>query len=53
MIKPQFDCAFPFEERKAKVSKNCKIQAEGEHSEWESDNWFLVDQKGKKVSNHN
>jgi hypothetical protein len=51
LIKPQFDCAFPFEERKAKVSKNCKIQVQGEHSEWQSDNWFYIDKTGKKVIN--
>ena len=53
LIKPQFDCAFPFEEGKAKVSKNCKIHAEGEHSEWQSDDWFFIDKTGKQVGNLN
>ena len=51
LIKPQFDCAFPFEEGKSKVSNDCKIHAEGEHPEWQSDNWFYIDKTGKRVGN--
>jgi WG containing repeat len=47
VISPQFDCAFPFENGKAKVSKNCKTIKEGEHSTWASDAWQYVDKKGK------
>ncbi len=46
-IAPQFDCAFPFENGKAKVSKNCKTVKDGEHSVWESDAWQYVDKKGR------
>jgi hypothetical protein len=42
IIDPQFDCAFPFENGKAKVSKNCKTISDGENSKWESDNWFYI-----------
>ena len=49
LINPQFDCAFPFEGGKAKVSTDCKIKAEGEHSEWLSNNWFYIDKNGKRT----
>ncbi len=47
VIEPQFDCAFPFENGKAKVSNQCKSVKVGEYSEWQSDNWKFVDKKGK------
>ena len=46
VIKPQFDCAFPFENGKAKVSKNCKTTTDGDHQSWVSDDWKWVDKKG-------
>ncbi|MBL7817032.1 MAG: WG repeat-containing protein [Saprospiraceae bacterium] len=46
VIAPQFDCAFPFEKGKAKVSKNCKTIKDGEHSTWTSEAWQYVDKKG-------
>lgn len=49
VIKPQFDCACPFENGVAMVSTNCKTQLEGEHSSWVSDHWFYIDMTGKKV----
>ena len=47
VIPPQYDCAFPFENGKAKVSNQCKTVKDGEHSVWESDAWQYVDKKGK------
>ncbi len=47
VISPQFDCAFPFENGKGKVSNNCKTIKEGEYSVWESDAWQYVDKTGK------
>jgi hypothetical protein len=49
VIKPQFACAWPFENGRAKVSANCKTQSYGEHSTWFSDKWFYIDKKGRKV----
>ncbi|MDP2335267.1 MAG: WG repeat-containing protein [Bacteroidota bacterium] len=49
VIKPQFDCAWPFENGVAEVSNDCKTQQEGEHSIWESNNWFYIDKTGKKI----
>jgi WG containing repeat len=46
VITPQFDCAFPFENGKAKVSTHCTTQKDGEHSVWESEKWQYVDKKG-------
>lgn len=50
VIAPQFDCAYPFENGKAKVSKACQTVKDGEHSIWKSDHWQFVDKKGQ-VSN--
>lgn len=47
VIEPQFDCAYPFENGKAKVSKNCKTIKDGEYSVWESNDWKFVDKKGR------
>jgi hypothetical protein len=47
VIAPQFDCAFPFENGKAKVSNKCTTIKEGEHKVWTSDAWQYVDKKGK------
>lgn len=51
VIPPRFDCAFPFENGKAKVSNQCKIVRDGEHSTWESGHWQYVDKKGQLSEN--
>lgn len=50
IIKPQFDCAWQFQNGVAKVSADCKTQSDGEHSTWLSDSWFYIDRTGKKVN---
>ncbi|MFN0015665.1 MAG: WG repeat-containing protein [Saprospiraceae bacterium] len=47
VLEPQFDCAFPFENGKAKVSNRCKTVRDGEYTVWESDAWQYVDKTGK------
>ena len=49
VIEPQFDCANPFENGKAKVTFNCELQKVGEHTAMKSDNWFYIDKTGKKI----
>lgn len=49
VIRPQFDCAFPFEDGQAKVSNKCYTIQEGEHQRWDSDQWYMIDRKGQKV----
>jgi hypothetical protein len=49
IIDPIFNCAYPFEKGKAKVSLKCVTVQEGEHSRWESDDWFYIDKKGNKI----
>lgn len=49
VIKPQFDCAWPFENGVAQVSNDCKTLTDGEHSSWVSEHWFYIDKTGKKV----
>jgi hypothetical protein len=46
VIAPQYDCAFPFENGKAKVSTNCQTTKDGDHSVWTSDAWQFIDKKG-------
>lgn len=46
LIEPQFDCACPFENGKARVSKQCKTVKYGKHSVWESDAWQYVNKQG-------
>ena len=50
IIKPQFDCAFPFENGKAKVSTDCKSQFRGEHQIWISEKWFYIDKSGRMIN---
>ena len=51
IIKPQFDCAFPFENGIAKVGLNCKTYADDvEHHTWTTDNWIYINKKGIKVN---
>jgi hypothetical protein len=49
VIEPQFDCANPFENGKAKVTFDCELQKVGEHTVMKSDNWFYIDKKGEKI----
>lgn len=46
VIPPQFDCAFPFENSKAKVSLQCQTIQDGEHRIWESTHWRYINKKG-------
>ena len=50
MIECQFDCAYPFKNGLAQVSKDCKEIKDGDHSRWESENWFFIDKTGKTVN---
>lgn len=49
VIKPIFDCAWPFQNGKAKVSLNCNNIKEGEYWRWVSDDWFYIDKKGNRI----
>ncbi|CAN0515193.1 unnamed protein product, partial [Phaeothamnion confervicola] len=46
-IEPQYDCAYPFENGVAKVSRNCTTTQDGEHTTWESDHWEVIHKDGK------
>jgi predicted alpha/beta superfamily hydrolase len=50
VIPAQFDCAYPFENGKAKVSNQCQTVKDGEYSIWESDAWKFVDKQGQWVT---
>lgn len=49
VIKPVYQCAFPFENGRARVSKNCLTETIDEYSEWVSDEWFEIDKTGKRI----
>ena len=49
IIMPQFKCAWPFNEAKAKVSFNCKHIKLNEITLWESEEWFYIDKDGNKI----
>jgi Permuted papain-like amidase enzyme, YaeF/YiiX, C92 family len=50
VIPPQYGCAYPFENGKAKVSRNCQTTQDGEHSTWTSDSWEYIDKTGAAQS---
>jgi len=49
VINPEYSCAYPFENGKAKVSKDCNISKLDEYETWESEEWFFIDKDGNKV----
>ncbi|MEE9364763.1 MAG: WG repeat-containing protein [Cellulophaga sp.] len=49
VIEPSFDCAYPFRGGFAKVSDNCETIKEGEHSNWNSKNWYQITKNGKSA----
>lgn len=52
VISPQFDCAFPFKNGKAKVSLQCDVIPEGEHSIWKSSSWFFINKNGMTIDSY-
>ncbi len=50
IIDPQFSCAYPFSEGKAKVANDCNFEKQDEHTEMISTNWFYIDKKGEKIN---
>ena len=49
VIQPQFTCAYPFEDGRAKVALDCKTVTDMDHFVMESDSWFYVDKMGEKT----
>ena len=49
VIEPQFECAFPFEKGKAKVTYDCELIDEGEHQLMSSNAWLFIDKQGNKL----
>lgn len=49
VIPPQFACAFPFENGKAKVTFTCNVIPDGEYHIPKSDTWFFIDKSGNKI----
>lgn len=49
VIPPQFACAFPFENGKAKVTFTCNVIPDGEYHISKSDTWFFINKSGNKI----
>jgi hypothetical protein len=49
VIEPSFKCAYPFQEGKAKVAFDCIVDPNGEHENWLSDDWFVIDRNGNEI----
>lgn len=49
VIAPQYDCAFPFEDGRAKVSNACATVRDGEYEVWESDAWQYINRENVVV----
>lgn len=49
VIPCQFDCAYYFENGKAKVSLDCNKIKDLDHIRWESDTWFYIDKTSKRI----
>jgi hypothetical protein len=53
-IKPQYGCAFPFENGVAKVTYDCTTETDSqthEHSTWISSSWFYINKQGNRIKN--
>ncbi len=48
-IEPQFGCAYPFSDGKAKVAYECTLTAEGDHTAMQSESWFYIDKQGRRI----
>ncbi len=49
IIPPQYECAYPFVDGQAKVSKSCIKNPDGEYVLWQSNEWFFIDRHGKRI----
>lgn len=50
IVKPQFDCAFPFQNGVAKVGMNCNTYADdAAHHTWTTDKWLYINKRGKLI----
>lgn len=49
VIAPTFACAYPFSNGEAKVSLDCVLEKDQEHTIPKSDNWFNIDKAGQKI----
>lgn len=51
VIAPQFACANPFEDGKAKVTYACELVPDGDYTMQESDEWFYINKNGQAMDN--
>ena len=49
VIEPQFECAEMFVDGQAKVTFDCVLEKDLDHTIMKSDSWFYIDRKGLKI----
>ncbi len=49
VIEPIYECATPFKNGLAKVTYDCSLKKEEEHTKMESDSWFYIDYTGNLI----
>ncbi|QCJ69244.1 hypothetical protein C9446_04830 [Providencia heimbachae] len=42
VVEAKYDCAFPFENGKARVGVGCRTETDGEHSWWVGGEWTVI-----------
>ena len=54
VIQPQYKCAYPFENGKAKVTLKGEEKpvpgSKGEKHYWDSDDWFYIDKRNRRLT---
>lgn len=49
VIEPKYQCAFPFNNGKARVSLNCELKSNGKHIMQISDRWIFINKEGQET----
>jgi hypothetical protein len=49
VIEPQYACANPFSEGKARVTYDCRLKKDGDYNKMLSSDWFYIDTGGKRI----
>ena len=49
VIDPIYECAFPFNNGKARVSLNCETKKNGEYQMASSNSWIFINTKGEEI----
>lgn len=50
VIRPRFQAAHYFSDGKAQVARKATLKHDGEYTVWESDEWFTIDTRGRRIA---